>query len=252
MKKRLKAILFDMGSTLIEFENYTWDVLGRLSAEKGYRFLREKNLSLPDFEEFSDILYDELVKARAEIEGNLKEMKFERVIFDFFRKLNLSTSDGVCGSFLEVYYKPVTDQLTLIDGAEKVLKHFKQKNLKIGLISNTIFPEKFHLRELKRFGLYPYLDAHFFSSEVGVRKPHPKIFQITLEKLKVAPSETVFVGDRLKEDVGGAQNVGMKGILKYHEGRDYTVPVTPDAQVMELKELPEAVDKLFSRIELKT
>ena len=252
MKKRLKAILFDMGSTLIEFENYTWDVLGRLSAEKGYRFLREKNLSLPDFEEFSDILYDELVKARAEIEENLKEMKFERVIFDFFRKLNLSTSDGVYGSFLEVYYKPVTDQLTLIDGAEKVLKHFKQKNLKIGLISNTIFPEKFHLRELKRFGLYPYLDAHFFSSEVGVRKPHPKIFQITLEKLKVAPSETVFVGDRLKEDVGGAQNVGMKGILKYHEGRDYTVPVKPDAQVMELKELPEAVDKLFSRIELKT
>jgi FMN phosphatase YigB (HAD superfamily) len=245
MKKQLKAVLFDMGSTLIEFENYTWDVLRRLSAEKGYEFLQEKNLSLPNFEEFSKVLYDELVKARSRIEQNLKEMKFEKVIFDFFTKLNLSTSDGVYGSFLEVYYKPVTDQLTLVDGAERVLKFFKGRRLKIGLISNTIFPEKYHLRELKRFGLYPYLDAHFFSSEVGVRKPHPRIFQLTLDELKVDPTEAVFVGDRLKEDVGGAQNVGMKGILKYHQGRDYTLPVTPDAQVMELKELPQTVSKLF-------
>jgi FMN phosphatase YigB (HAD superfamily) len=245
MKSKFKAILFDMGSTLLEFENSTWEVLGRLSAEKSYEFLREKNLILPNSEEFSKILYHEFAKARAEIEENLKEMKFEKVIFDFFRKLNLSTSDGVYSSFLEVYYKPVTDQLTLVDGAEGVLKYFKDKNLKIGLISNTIFPEKFHLRELKRFGLYPYLDAHFFSSEVGLRKPHPKIFQLALDKLKVDPSEAVFVGDRLKEDVGGAQNVGMKGILKYHEGRDYNVPVTPDAQVMELKELPEVIFDLF-------
>jgi FMN phosphatase YigB (HAD superfamily) len=245
MKKRLKAILFDMGSTLLEFENSTWDVLRRLSAGTGYEFLKEKNLTLPNIEEFSNALSAEFLKARSEIEQSLKEMKFEKVIFDFFTKLNLSTSDGIYGSFLEVYYQPVTDQVTLVDGAEKVLKFFKEKNLKIGLISNTIFPEEFHLRELKRFGLYPYLDAHFFSSQVGYRKPHPRIFQLTLEKLKVDPSEAVFVGDRLEEDVGGAQKVGMKGILKHHPGRDYTLPVTPDGQVMELKDLPEMVFDLF-------
>jgi HAD superfamily hydrolase (TIGR01509 family) len=245
MEKGLKAILFDMGSTLIEFENSTWDELAKLSTEKGYEFLKEKEVKVPNFEEFSDVLYAEFVKARSEIEESLKEMKFEKVIFDFFTRLNLSTSDGIYGSFMEVYYKPVTDQLTLIDGAEEVLKHFKEKDLKIGLVSNTIFPERFHLRELKGFGLYPYFDAHFFSSEVGVRKPHPKIFRLTLDELKVEPFEAVFVGDRLKEDVGGAQNVGMKGILKYHQGRDYTVPVTPDAQIMELKELPEVVLNVF-------
>ncbi len=245
MKKSLKAVLFDMGSTLIEFENSTWDELRRLSTEKGYQFLKEKNLSLPDLEEFSQVLLAGFVEARAEIEENLKELKFEKVIFDFFNKLNLTTSDGIYGSFLDVYYKPVTDQLTLIDGAEDVLKYCREEDLKIGLVSNTIFPEKYHLRELKRFGLYPYLDAHFFSSEVGVRKPHPRIFQLALEKLKVPPSEAVFIGDGLKEDVGGAQDVGMKGILKYHQGRDYTVPVAPDAQVTELKELPETIAKLF-------
>lgn len=245
METKLKAILFDMGSTLIEFENYTWDILGRMCAKKGYEFLRQKNLNLPGFEEFSKSLESEFLKARSEVEKNLKEFKFEKVAWDFFNLLKLSTSDGLCESFLEVYYKPVTDQLTLIDGAEDVLRYFKKRNLRIGLVSNTIFPEGFHLKELKRFGLYPYLDSYLFSSSVGVRKPHPQIFLNAMNELNTEPSQAVFVGDRLIEDVGGAQKMGMKGILKYHVGRDYSAPITPDAQIVQLKELPEAVLNLF-------
>jgi len=237
MNAKLKTILFDMGSTLIEFENSTWDVLGRVCAEKGYEFLRQKNLNLPEFDEFSELLDSEFLKARREVENNLKEFKVGRVAWEFFNILNLSTSDGLYDSFIEVYYKPITDQLTLIDGAEDVLRYFKERNFKIGLVSNTIFPERFHLSELKRFGLYSYLDNHLFSSEVGVRKPHPQIFLKALSELNVKPSQAVFVGDRLIEDVGGAQKVGMKGILAYHEGRD--------AQIVELKELPETVLSLF-------
>ncbi len=245
MNAKLKTILFDMGSTLIEFENSTWDVLGRVCAEKGYEFLRQKNLNLPEFDEFSELLDSEFLKARREVENNLKEFKVGRVAWEFFNILNLSTSDGLYDSFIEVYYKPITDQLTLIDGAEDVLRYFKERNFKIGLVSNTIFPERFHLSELKRFGLYSYLDNHLFSSEVGVRKPHPQIFLKALSELNVKPSQAVFVGDRLIEDVGGAQKVGMKGILAYHEGRDYSAPITPDAQIVELKELPETVLSLF-------
>jgi HAD superfamily hydrolase (TIGR01509 family) len=245
MNANLKAILFDMGSTLIEFENSTWDVLGRVCAEKGYEFLRQNNLNLPEFDEFSKLLESQYLKARSEVKQNLKEFKFEKVAWDFFNILKLSTSNGLYDSFIEVYYKPVTDQLTLIDGAEDVLRYFKERNLKIGLVSNTIFPERFHLRELKRFGLYSYLDNHLFSSEVGVRKPHPRIFLKVLSELDVKPSQAVFVGDRLIEDVGGAQKVGMKGILRYHVRRDYSAPITPDAQIIQLKELPEAVLNLF-------
>ena len=60
----LKAVLFDMGSTLIEFENSTWEVLRVACAETGYRFLEEKKLSLPEFVEFSGLLDAEFLKAR--------------------------------------------------------------------------------------------------------------------------------------------------------------------------------------------
>lgn len=245
MERELKAILFDMGSTLLEFENSTWDVLGKVCAERSYEFLKQTNSNLPNLKEFSGLLRNEFMKARAEVEENLKEFKFEKVTWDFFHILNLSTSDGLYNTFLEVYYQPVTDQVTLIDGAVDVLRYFKEKNLKIGLISNTIFPERFHLRELKRFGLYPYLDVHLFSSEIGVRKPHPQIFQRALNELKVAPSQAVFVGDRLVEDVGGALKVGMKGVLRLHEGRDYSATIIPDARITELNELPKVLSDIL-------
>jgi HAD superfamily hydrolase (TIGR01549 family) len=241
----LKAVLFDMGSTLIEFENSTWEVLRVACAEMGYRFLKEKKPTLPKFEEFSGVLDGEFVKARRKIDNNLNEFRAETVAWNLFRVLDLSTSDGLSESFLEKYYQPISDQLTLMDGAEEVLGYFKDRSLKIGIVSNTIFPERYHLPELKRFGLYPFLDAHFFSSSVGVRKPHPEMFLKTLNALEADPSSAVFVGDRLVEDVGGAQKVGMKGILAHHQGRDYSAPITPDARIDDLKELPETVSSLF-------
>lgn len=242
---KLKAILFDMGSTLIEFENSTWDVLGRVCATKGYEFLKRGNLNVPSFEEFWQALDGEFLKARGRVEGSLKEFTVEKVAESLFNFLNLSTSDGLCESFIEMYYQPISDQLTLIDGAGEVLTYFKEGNLKIGLVSNTIFPERFHLTELKRFGLYRYLDHHLFSSQVGVRKPHPQIFLTALDELNAEPSQAVFVGDRLVEDIGGAQKVGMKGILRRAARRDYSAPITPDARIDQLKELPRAVLSLF-------
>ena len=66
--------------------------------------------------------------------------------------------------------------------------------------------------DLERLGLDAYLDASVFSSEVGVRKPDPRIFREALERLGVEPTETVFVGERRIDDVSGPQAVGMRAV----------------------------------------
>jgi putative hydrolase of the HAD superfamily len=134
--------------------------------------------------------------------------------------------------------------VTLIQDAVETLKYFKGEGYKLGLVSNTIFPDRFHLTELKRFKLFPYLDTIFFSSEVGYKKPHPQIFLQCLERLRIEPEESLFIGDKLIEDIGGAKNVGMKGILKYKEGRDYSASIVPDGIVQILSELPPLVRKM--------
>lgn len=50
------------------------------------------------------------------------------------------------------------------------------------------------------------------SAEVGLMKPHPEIYEFALETIGFAPEETVFIDDFI-ENIEGAQNVGIHGIL---------------------------------------
>jgi len=245
MKPKLEAILFDMGGTLIEFENLSWDVLNQRCAREGYGYLKSQNLIGIGYQDFVDSLAQEFEKRWAASEKTLQEIAFESVAFSVLKKLNLNVTDGNKKEFMSRYYQPVTDQITLIHGAVDTLKFFKGRNIKVGLLSNTIFPKRFHLQELNRLGLTKYIDAAIFSSEVGFRKPHPMIFQTALEILSTDPEFASFVGDRMEEDIGGARQVGMKTVLIIDEKKESSGKIVPDAEINNLTELPAAVVKLF-------
>jgi epoxide hydrolase-like predicted phosphatase len=55
-------------------------------------------------------------------------------------------------------------------------------------------------------------DELVISAEVGVAKPETGIYEVTLQRLNVAPTEAVFVDD-FPRNIAGAQAVGMKAIL---------------------------------------
>jgi FMN phosphatase YigB (HAD superfamily) len=64
-------------------------------------------------------------------------------------------------------------------------------------------------------------DEVVISGEVGARKPEPRIYLLTAERLGVRPEECVFVDDLL-QNVEGAEAVGMEGIV--HRSAPFTVP----------------------------
>jgi FMN phosphatase YigB (HAD superfamily) len=79
-----------------------------------------------------------------------------------------------------------------------------------------------------------------------VAKPHPKIFQAGLASLGVAAADSVYVGDRLIPDVGGAHGVGMKAVLIEVAHRVESHPtIVPDARIKELPELLDVLPALF-------
>ncbi|NNL67114.1 MAG: HAD-IA family hydrolase, partial [Myxococcales bacterium] len=51
-----------------------------------------------------------------------------------------------------------------------------------------------------------------FSDEVGVPKPHPRIFRAALEPLGVDPAQALHVGDLLHTDVAGARSFCMASV----------------------------------------
>jgi epoxide hydrolase-like predicted phosphatase len=102
----------------------------------------------------------------------------------------------------EFFSGDITD-LALLDFMRSL-----RRNFKVGLISNAWS------------GLRPWIvskqfddafDAMTISAEIGVMKPDARIYQIALEKLGVAPSESVFVDD-FPENVAAALALGMQAI----------------------------------------
>jgi putative hydrolase of the HAD superfamily len=57
------------------------------------------------------------------------------------------------------------------------------------------------------------VDVLVFSSEVGLRKPDPRIYLLACRGLGVAPTDCVFVGDGNHRELSGAAAVGMTSVL---------------------------------------
>ncbi len=125
--------------------------------------------------------------------------------------------------------------------AAPVLAALKERGLKIGLLSNTLWPAAFHEELLEDAGLRDLIDARLYTSELPFTKPHPEAFRAALAALGLEnPAGAVFVGDRPWDDIHGAKSFGMKTVLRPNP----LVPahdVTPDATITTLPELLEAL-----------
>lgn len=121
----------------------------------------------------------------------------------------------------------------LFEGAEATLCELKFQGFRLGLVSNW----DSRLRRIAEdLGLLRYMHAVAISSEVGVRKPHPGIFETITHYLEIAPERSMHVGDALEEDVRGATAAGWNAVLLDREGAH---PVPPDGSYHVVKRLDE-------------
>jgi putative hydrolase of the HAD superfamily len=100
-----------------------------------------------------------------------------------------------------------------LDGAVDVLRSLRNAGLATALVCDTgLTPGRIVRDFLSAAGLLGYLDFCAFSNEVGVPKPHPRMFLHALDAIGARPAHSVHVGDLLRTDVAGARAVGMKTI----------------------------------------
>src|SRR5262249_2570124 len=74
------------------------------------------------------------------------------------------------------------------------------RGVKVGVLSNTLWPRAEHDQIFARDGVLDLIDATVYSSELPWVKPHPEAFGAVLRALDVTdPGRAVYVGDRLFE-----------------------------------------------------
>lgn len=119
-----------------------------------------------------------------------------------------------------------------------LLNSLKKKGIRMAIISNGY--SKFQREVIKSLQIEALFDEIVISEEVGVKKPHPYIFEHTLSRLDVSPDETIYVGDHLKNDIVGAVGVGIYTIWKQPRP---VLTTMGDEHVSDLSEVCAAIIK---------
>ena len=234
------AVLFDWGDTLMRFA-YD-EALVEAGHRAGLAALRRDEL--PEVERIA-AHFRERYEPFFWTPGTVEELEYPGLVRQLLRDFGVEVDDEELTRFLEAEHAAWDPARQLAAHTHALLEALRARGLKLGLVSNAFDPGWLLQRDLEQMGLAERLDFAVFSSEVGKRKPHPAIFERALDALEVAAVETVFVGDRLYEDVRGAGELGMTTVQalwfradEHPEGGD------PDFQAFTQMDVLNVLDRL--------
>lgn len=232
----VRAVIFDWGGTLSHYANVELIDMWRLAA--GHLAQHSGRDSEAVLERL--VAVDERMWARTA--GDALAYGLSDILREATRELGIDVVEAVIEEAGTHYLDTWTPHIRHFEDARATLAALQERGLRVGLLSNTHWPPAYHEHFLERDGLAPHIDARCYTSEMTYMKPHPEAFRTALDAVGVEAAAAVYVGDRLFDDVLGAQRVGMRAIhrpnpsIPPHEG------VTPDATIETLSDLLPIVD----------
>ena len=182
----IKGIIFDVGGVLHteEAEHFYEDIAGRLRLNR--EIFMGTHLKLIPLLKLGKVTEPEYWKIFIKESGSKvpppKDSLFAR---EFIRRFKLNR-----------------DTLELV-------KLLKKKGYKLAVMSDTIIP---HRDYDKKMGIYDPFEVRVLSNEVGLAKPDPEMFKLTLRKLRVEPKEAVYIDD-IPDYVEAAKRLGIHAFL---------------------------------------
>lgn len=236
-----EAVIFDWGGTLSIWAEVEMEDMWRLAADHVADVTgADPGAVLARFVEVEDRLWVEC----AETAGGARSFRLVDVLESASDLFGVDVAAAVLEEAGTRHLDSWTPHVNHDPDAVATLEALKRRGLQVGLLSNTHWPARFHEHFLERDGLLDLIDVRVYSSEEMRMKPHPDIFRATLDRLGVDAARTVFVGDRMWDDVWGAQQVGMRGVWKRTPQAKAHDGVVPDAVVTRL---PDLLDLLRRR-----
>ncbi|MGC4109058.1 MAG: HAD family hydrolase [Nocardioides sp.] len=230
----LDAVIFDWGGTLTRWHDIDFHA-------ESLALAAAVTTTGHDLEESRAALHE----AGQVVWGRSRDHQRSATVADLFEVAGLDHDPELLTAYRE-FWEPHT----LTDPEVRPLfERLRADGLRVGVLSNTIWPREWHVAIFERDGVYDLIDGDVYTSEIAWTKPSPHAFQAAMDALGVTdPSRCVYVGDRLFDDVWGAQQARMKAVhiplsdipaaqLGHTEG-------TPDGVVHALSELPEVLGRV--------
>jgi HAD superfamily hydrolase (TIGR01549 family) len=218
----IEMVFLDIGGVLYDDTVY---------ARAWHRALRDAGARFTDAE-----FDEEYTRARTEQSGSFRR----RLIARFLPDGDLRELESLAARYW--HYPPAA----LYDDVLPCLEAL-QAAYRFGVIANQPGDVRTAMR---RDGLEPFFEVWGVSDELGVGKPDPALFELTVKAAGVAPGASVMVGDRLDYDMRPAAQVGMRTVWMLRgEAPDEPTPeqlAETDGAIRSLTELPAELERLSS------
>lgn len=192
-----RAILFDIDDTIVDFKKSQ-----TVSLSKCHNHFFKNWV---DFEQFQT----DYSRINLSLWKRVEENKISPSILGKERFKQIAEHYGMSDSLevSEYYQEQLIQNSYWINGAPELLMALKEKNIKLGFVTNGFsYLQKSKYNKLK---LSQYSDILVISEEIGFSKPHPHIFFHALNLTNTEIKHTLMVGDSLSSDGEGARGVGM-------------------------------------------
>ena len=208
MLSKYKAVLFDVGGTLLRVEPSVGEVYAVYARPFGFK---------GSGKELNRLFHNEWISSGG-IES-LGKKSGEQAERDFWKSLVFQVFEHSGGlenfeHYFEIIYEAFArkDHWHIFDDviSSDLLRKLKQSGVTLGVVSN--WDSRLHTI-LKSTGLADYFDFILASAEVGSAKPDKKIFIEAIRRSEVNSQEICHIGDDFRADIQGAHSVGIEAIL---------------------------------------
>ena len=229
-----KVMIFDLYDTVLMNDNFMF--------ENGLKYLYETYFS-------NKCTFDEFIKYAESFLPLYEKRKTDHVeiclINDelplIFKKYGIDLPKDI--DELEYNVMNKMQKVFLTADVKETLEELWKEDIKMYILSNSIFTGKAAEKLLEEFDILQYFEGIFSSADYKIRKPNKKFFEIALNCINSNLNDMVYVGNDYNTDVKGATAIGLSAIwlnIKHHENKE-------DVECIEVDNFKEILKYIVKR-----
>ncbi|MBI2259770.1 MAG: noncanonical pyrimidine nucleotidase, YjjG family [Flavobacteriia bacterium] len=199
-------LFFDLDRTLWDFENNSKNALNKIyEAEQLNQYFEHFLEFLSLYKNINKKLWQAYSKHQI-TKNQLRDRRF----IECFEKKNIK-NEQLAKKISDLYIEISPQQTKLFPNTLETLSYLKKSNYTLHIITNGF--EEVQFKKLKNSKLEDYFTNVICSEQVGFNKPDKRIFLHALNVAKTESNKAVMIGDDLKVDILGANQLGIETIL---------------------------------------
>lgn len=243
-KPRIKAVLFDLGETLLNFGRFSATRVFRRGARLSYDYLESCGQPVGNFEYYC---WTNLIVLRVRhIISGIKNNDFNSaaLLRSLGMRKGITLDSDQWRHFAWLWYEPLSKIATIEPKIKETLAELQNMGLKLGILSNTFISGPSLEKHLEQAGILDFFGVRLYSYQFDFRKPDPRIFKIAAERIGEPVENVIYVGDRIDKDIEPTLKIGMTPVLKTAHTNAGKTPPDETHRIDDIAELPGLIEKI--------